>query len=207
MSGAANSPNGSWELLLEELLRSLVHSINNRITSMSAFAELAALDQEPVDVIQLRAEITKLHAIGALVGRLAQRTAVEEALELNAVFDLALTIHEHHPLGKSIACHVEQIGTIHPVRVYRWALLRVLLLMVDSARREADARHEQAFVVRLSGDDDLVHTHVTTPNAPSKDVVTFAALLGGTVTSTAGELTLTLPSLPAVRRRERAAMA
>ncbi|HEX9485210.1 MAG TPA: hypothetical protein VF929_11545 [Gemmatimonadaceae bacterium] len=207
MNAPAGSPDGAWELLLEELLRSLVHSINNRITAMSAFAELAALDHEPIDLIQLRAEIIKLHAIGAYVGRLAQRTAVEEALELSAVLELALSIHEHHPLGKSIPCHVEQVGAVHPVRVYRWALLRVLLLMVDAARREADARQNPAIVVRLTGDEDHVRMQVPTQEPPSHDLATFAALLSGTVTSAAGELTLTLPSLPAIRLRERAAMA
>lgn len=45
---------GTWTTLFEDLLRGLVHAMNNHVTALSAFAELAAMDGESIEASELR---------------------------------------------------------------------------------------------------------------------------------------------------------
>ena len=125
---------GEWTQLLEDLLRGLVHAMNNRVTALSAFAELAAVDDEALEIDMLRHEIHRLHEVSSLVSVLASRNDETEALELSTVLEMALEIHSHHPRMRAVPCTLEQAGAVLPVRVPRWAMLRLALLMVDAAK-------------------------------------------------------------------------
>ena len=192
-----------WELLLEELLRGLVHSINNRVTALSAFAELAAMDDELPETGMLRQEIRRLHGVSTMVGVLATRSEDAEALELSGVLDTALQIHEHHPRSRVVQCRLEKSGMLLPVRVPRWALLRVLLLFVDSAKRAADAAGESHAAIEVIGDETSVRVRGATREPLGEDVARYAAMCGGELVAEEGGQVLVLPSLLEVRRRER----
>ncbi|MEO7454974.1 MAG: hypothetical protein ABIY52_01840 [Gemmatimonadaceae bacterium] len=194
----------SWEALLEELLRGLVHSMNNRVTALSAFAELAAMDDEVPDTQMLRQEIKRLHGVSAMVGILATRSEEREALELSGVLETALGIHEHHTRSRTITCRVEKSGMLLPVRVPRWALLRVLLLMVDAAKGAADAARTASTIMEVAGDEAFVRVYGGAVHAPADDAVTYAKLCGGELLADPRGQVLVLPSLLEVRRRERA---
>ena len=194
---------GAWTSLFEELLRGLVHAISNRITALSAFAELAAMDGEPIEAAMLQEEVMRLHQVSALVGVLATRGDEIEALEVRALLDLALTILSHHPRVRPVPCSVEQCGLVLPVRVPRWALLRLLLLMVDAAERASDAAQASGVAVQLSGDESTVRVHIVSCEPFGPDAERLAATCGGVLTRRAGTYVLALPSLPELRRRER----
>jgi signal transduction histidine kinase len=197
----------SWELLLEDLLRGLVHTINNRVTAMSAFAELAEMGDEPSEAGLMRLEIRRLHAASSLISALASRDEQVEALEVGTVLETALSAHEHHPRARTITCAVEKASGVLPVRVHRWALLRVLLLMIDGAKRAADAARQGSTVVRITGDEAEVRVHAPVAGPLSEDAVALAGRCGGTLSIVEGAAVLVLPSLLEVRRRERATKA
>ena len=94
-----DTPAGDdWRTISEDLLKGLVHALNNRVAALSAFVELAKLgdeEEDPLTVLPL--EIAQLHQVNTLFGLLPQRSAEPEPLELRAVFDDALRLHEHHP--------------------------------------------------------------------------------------------------------------
>lgn len=200
---ARASAEGAWTLLFEDLLRGLVHTINNRVTALSAFAELSAMEGETLGPHVLRQEITRLHDASALVAILSTRGDDVEALELRAVLEVALGIHAHHPHMRDVLCTIEQSGAVLPVRVPRWALLRLFLLLVDAAKRAGDAAKDVVVCMQLSGDDELVRAFVASPEPLSEDVLSLAAACGGTLAHAEGGIVLELPSLLALRRRER----
>jgi hypothetical protein len=195
---------GEWTPLLEDLLRGLVHAMNNRVTALSAFAELAALDEGGLEVDMLRNEIQRLHAVSSLVSVLASRNDELEALELSAVLEKALEIHSHHPRMRSALCTVEKAGSILPVRVPRWALMRLVLLMVDAAKRAGGASDASTVAVRLSGNDAVVRLHLMSREPLGVDAADLARRCGGVVSHANGEAVLELPSLLELRRREKA---
>jgi hypothetical protein len=200
----ADLDEGEWTPLLEDLLRGLTDATNNRITSLSALAELASYDDDSFDLAMLRKEITRMHDVSALVGILVSRSEDTEALEVGGVLDVAMTIHSHHPRLRPVPCSIEKVNAVLPVRVPRWALLRLALLMIDSAKRTAAATNAGFVVLRLSGDDTFVWTHCLSAEPPGADALRLASLCGGALRHGDGESVLELPSLLEVRRREAA---
>jgi hypothetical protein len=195
---------GEWPRLLEDLLRGLVHSMNNRVTALSAFAELAAVDDGVLEIDMLRQEIHRLHEVSSLVSVLASRSDELEALELSVVLEMALDIHNHHPRMRSAPCTLEKAGAILPVRVPRWAMLRLALLMIDAAKRAGGESHAATVAVWLSGNDAVVRLHIVSPEPLGADAADLAGLCGGTLSHANAEVVLELPSLLELRRREKA---
>ena len=200
---SAEESGGIWDVLFEDLLRGVVHAMNNRLTALSAFAELAGMDGEDLELDVLRNEITRMHAASSIVGLLVSR-ADAEALEVRPVLDIALEVHAHHPRMRAIVCAVEESSGTLPVRVPRWALLRVLLLLIDAAKREGEQARLATVPIRVTGDDDTVRVHIATKEAANGEASRLAALCGGTIKTVGDEQVLRLISLPAQRRRERA---
>ena len=194
---------GSWTTLFEDLLCGLVHAMNNRVTALGTFVELAMIDGESIEAAVLREEIMRLHQVSAHVGVMAMRHSMVEALELRAVLELALIIHAHHPRLPSVPGTIAQSGLVLPVRVPRWALLRLLLLMVDAAKRAGEAAREEGVEVRLSGDEATVWAQIISAEPLGPDAESLAAACGGELTYAAGVCVLELPSLLELRRLER----
>ena len=190
-------------ILSEDLLCGLVHAINNRITALSAFAELAEMDGESIEAPVLRVEITRLYQVSALVGVIAIRNNEIEALAFREVLELALTIHGYHPGMRPVPCTIEQAGADPLVRVPRWALTRLLLLMVDAAKRAGTVAHQSGVEVRLSGDEAVVRAQIVVSEPLGRDAESLTAECGGELTCAAGVCVLTLPSLREIRRLER----
>lgn len=195
---------GEWTPLLEDLLRGLVHAMNNRVTALSAFAELAAVEDGALEIDMLRHEIHRLHEVSSLVSVLASRSDEPESLELSAVLEMAFVIHSHHPRMRSVPCTLEKAGAILPVRVPRWAMLRLALLMIDAAKRAGGESHATTVAVWLSGNDAAVRLHLVSPEPLGVDAEGLARLCGGVLSHTNGEAVLELPSLLEIRRREKA---
>jgi hypothetical protein len=204
----ADAPVGEdWHTISEDLLRGLVHALNNRVASLSASVELAKLgDEEEDPLVVLPDEIAQLHRVNTLFGLLPQRKAEVESLELRAVLDDAIALHEHHPRfrGGHVALTFE--GAPAVVRAPRWALVRVLVMLVHAARIEAGTGGSRVDPSgRVTVDDQTVSVQVSTREPPSADLAALAARCGGRMVWTNDALVLTLPSLRELRRREREA--
>jgi hypothetical protein len=202
--GVDSDSEGDWASLFEDLLRGLVHAMNNRLTALSAFAELAGMDGEDLELNVLRQEITRMHGACSHVGMLVSRGPAE-SLEIRPVLDMALEVHSHHPrMRNTIPCAVDQSGAVLPVRVPRWALLRALLLLIDQAKREGQAERLGTVGIRVTGDESTVRVHFAAKGAASHEAARLARLCGGTIEVVGSEQVLQLPSLAETRRRERA---
>ncbi len=193
----------AWTTLGEELLRGLVHAANNRVTALSAYAELAGLEGESLDPVLLREEVMRLHKVTTMMGVLATRTSTSEALEVRVVLEQALALHAHHPRTGMTACTIATSGLLLPVRVRPSALMRLLLLMVDSAKGAIETRGAPSATIHLSGDEAeiLVSVSATAPLAPP--ATSLAQLCGGVLTCSENVAELRLPSLLALRASER----
>jgi hypothetical protein len=194
-----------WLALSDDLLAGLVHALNNRVTALSVCAELAGFgDKQMLSDGVLLTEVMRLQRASALVGLLPAR-GLAEALEIAPVLDDAITIHSHHPRMRAIGCSVEVQGSMEPVRVPRWALLRALLFLVDAAKGGAQAAAQSTTTVRLRNGDGVVQVRAPAREIEGAYAVEMAAVCGGTLAREHGELVLSLPSLTELRRRERAA--
>lgn len=193
----------AWTVLGEELLRGLVHAANNRVTALSAYAELAGLEGESLDPAMLRQEVRRLHQVTTMIGVLATRTSTSEALEVRVALEQALALHAHHPRTGMTACTIAPSGLLLPVRVRPWALLRLLLLMVDTAKGEGETGGAPPAVIHLSGDEAEILVSVSATTPLRSPATSLARLCGGALTYSANVAELRLPSLLALRASER----
>jgi hypothetical protein len=192
-----------WVLLSDELLAGLVHSLNNRVTALSVCTELAGLGDTGMLGEGLPTEVARLQRVSALFGLLPAR-GHPEALEIAPVLDDAIALHAHHPRMRGVECVVRVETEMGPVRVPRWALLRVLLVMLDAAKGAAHGREHETVTIMLSSADDTVRVRAATREPELAYAAEMAALCGGSLGQEGQELVLTLPSLSGLRRRERA---
>jgi hypothetical protein len=191
-----------WAELSDALLAGLVHMLNNRVTALSVCTELATMgDDEMIAGGVLTTEMQRLQRASALIGLLPARPHQPEALELRPVLDDAIALHAHHPRTRLVACDVAAGESMQPVRAPRWALLRLMLVLVD-AGKEAAAESARSTTFRLTSDERAAHVHVTAPGDGGPYGAAMAALCGGQLTRDGEELVLTLPTLLLLRQRE-----
>jgi len=195
-----------WAELSDALLAGLVHMLNNRVTALSVCAELAAMGDEEMIGGVLGTEMQRLQRASALIGLLPSRPHKPEALELRPVLDDAIALHAHHPSTRLVACDVAVEGAMQPVRAPRWALLRLMLVLVDAAKDAAAASASNARM-RLASDERTASVRITVPHDGGPYGAAMAALCGGTLAREGAELVLSLPTLLLLRQRERAAAA
>ena len=192
-----------WAELSDALLAGLVHMLNNRVTALSVCAELAALgDDEMIAGGVLTSEMQRLQHASALFGLLPSRPHQPEALELRPVLDDAIALHSHHPRTRLVPCDVDVEGAMQPVRAPRWAMLRLMLVLVDAAKAAA-ADGGRPAGIRLSSDERQARVHVLTAGDGGPYGAAMATLCGGELTRQGDELLLTLPTLRSLRERER----
>jgi C4-dicarboxylate-specific signal transduction histidine kinase len=197
-----------WASLSDELLSGLVHALNNRVTALSVCAELASLgDEQMVKDGVLMSELSRLQRASALIGLLPARPHQAEALELRPVLDDAIELHASHPRMRMIRCEVAASGAIQPVRTPRWALLRLLLVLVDAAKEAVDGGAASHVPIRLTSDARSTSVRIMARGNGGLYGAAMAEECGGTLARDGRELVLTLPSLSEVRQRERDARA
>ena len=194
-----------WRTISEELLQGLVHALNNRVAALSAFVELARLgDEEGNPSTVLPAEIAQLQGVNVLFGMLPERKSDAEALDLRIVLDDAIHLHEHHPRLRGAPVTVAFEGAPPVVRAPRWALVRVLVMLVHAAKRAVEpGRSAEGATLRVRGDDASIGVHADAAVEPSADLIALAERCNGRVAREEGALVLRLPSVRELRRRER----
>jgi hypothetical protein len=209
MNDAASDAHAAiveWVELSEALMRGLVHALNNRITALSAFAELAAIgDEEFTPQRVLPGELDKLLQVNALFRLLLNEDVSAEALELGPLLEEVVALHAHHSRLRAVRCDVVQVGTVLPLRAPRWALLRLLLLMMESAKLGADSTGRTVATLRVTGEDRTITVRASHAGAPSRYAAAMAKLCGGTMECAGDEMVVRLPTLPEIRRSERVA--
>ncbi len=196
-----------WAALSDELLAGLVHMLNNRVTALSVCTELAVMgDSEMVTGGVLTTEMGRLQRASALIGLLPSRPHQPEALELRPVLDDALALHAHHPRTRLVASDVGMDDSMEPVRAPRWALLRLMLMLVEAAKTAAAASSCTA-TIRLTSDEREASVRVTAPGDGGPYAAAMAGLCGGQLAREGDDLVLTMPTLRLLRQREHEARA
>ncbi|HEY4219255.1 MAG TPA: hypothetical protein VGM67_19060 [Gemmatimonadaceae bacterium] len=213
-----NPPNDgveAWLSLVDEVLQGLHHALNNRIGSLSALVELYQLGDLPPDgsgFESLAADLTRLTECNRIV-RLLPRDAVpgEEPLILDDVLADVFAIHRFLHDTRDLQVTIVPTRYVEPIRVQRWALVRVLTLLLNDAKRLAK---QMGSVVRAVTESDEHWVRVefrvgSTPidAVPESEGGRYAELLaqtfGGTVGRKPGVAEVRLPTLKARRAAAR----
>lgn len=190
-----------WAGLSESLLRGLVHSLNNRITALSAFAELAEMGDGDFNAqVVLPGEIARLHQLNQLLRLLVSDDPAPAAIEMAPVLADAVALHAHHARLRVVGCEVVREDLRLPVRAPRWALLRLLLVIIEEGKHSADRTNRDTTVLRLTGDEQWVALHLD-GGGLSAYGVTMARLCGALAAD--GDTVVRLPTLLELRRLER----
>src|SRR6476620_8659642 len=123
-----------WIELVDQALQGLHHALNNRIGSLSALVELHQLGDLPADGTgfeSLAADLTRLEDCNRMV-RLLPRDSVagEEPLILDDVLADVFAIHRYLHDARDLQVTIVPTRYVEPVRVERWALIRVLTMLL-----------------------------------------------------------------------------
>jgi hypothetical protein len=200
------TPLDDWSTISNDLLQGLIHALNNRVAALGAFLELARLGDAVDPLAELPAEIAQLQGISALFALLPEHRTQAEALELPAALDDAIRLHEHHPRLRAERCEVRYEGTAIPIRASRSALMRTLVMLIHTAKRDSElVEGRGAACVVVRADESTMSVRVSAAADASRDLTAVAERAGGTVTREGRTLIFRLPSLAELRRREREA--
>lgn len=206
-----------WLALLDHALQGVHHALNNRIGTLSALVELAQLEELPPDGSAMKsvaADLGRLEECNRVVRLLPREHAAgEEPLMVDDVLTNVYAIHRFLHDVRDVPVTAPSARAAEPVRVERWALVRVLTLLLYDARRLAK-RMDTLVRTSVESDEQWVRIDFRVgENGESavSDVPTsfggrYAELvgeaLGGSVVREAGVVTVRLPTLKARRARE-----
>ena len=204
-----------WLDLVDHALQGLHHALNNRIGSLSALVELYQLGDLPPTgsgFDSLAADLTRLTDCNRVLQLLPRDAVVgEEALILDDVVADVLAIHRYLHDARDIQVTIVPTRYVEPVRVERWALVRVLTLLLADAKRLAKAHATSVRVVTESDEQWVrVEVRVGTPlvepvpeSARGRYAELVALSFGGQVSRRAGVVELRLPTLKSRRAADR----
>jgi signal transduction histidine kinase len=205
-----------WLELVDQALQGLHHALNNRIGSLSALVELFQLGDLTHDgsgFESLAADLTRLGDCNRMVRLLSRDSmAGEEPLILDDVLADVFAIHRFLHEVRDVQVSIVPTRYVEPVRVERWALIRVLTLLLADAKRLAK---DSASVVRaVTASDEqwvCVEFRVGSPLVAAAPTSAgggrysegLAVRFGATVTRKPGVAELRMPTLKARRALDR----
>jgi hypothetical protein len=200
-----------WLDVVDQALQGLHHALNNRIGSLSAVVELYQLGGAAPDSAgfeNLAADLKRLEECNRVMRLLPQDAVVgEESLILDDVIADVLAIHRYLHDVRDVQVTIVPTRYVEPVRVERWAAVRVLTLLLNDAKRLAKASGA-AVRVSTESDEQWVRVEFRVGTPPVVDVPVsargrYAELVaegfGGLVTRKTGAVELRLPTLKARR--------
>jgi len=204
-----------WLDLVDHALQGLHHALNNRIGSLSAVVELYQLGDMPPDASgfeNIATDLTRLTDANRVLRLLPRDSIVgEEALILDDVLADVLAIHRYLHDARDLQVSVVPTRFVEPVRVERWALVRVLTLLLADAKRLAKA-HDTTVRVVTESDEQWVRVEFrvgaplvepTPASTRGRYAEGLAMSFGGQVARRAGVAELRLPTLKARRAADR----
>lgn len=212
-----------WLELVDQALQGLHHALNNRIGSLAALVELFQLGDLTADsagadasVRSLAADLTRLEDCSRMVRLLPRDTvATEEPLILDDVLADVFVIHRFLHDLRDLQVTIVPTRYVEPVRVERWALVRVLTLLLHDAKHLAKAVNAVVRAVTESDEQWVrVEFRVGSPvvaevpgpargAAGGRYAEALAASFGATVNRRPGVVELRLPTLKARRAADR----
>ena len=129
-----------WLLLVDQVCHGIHHALNNRIGSLSALLELTRLgDLPPNDpaFATLATELTRLEDCSRAIRLLPRAGVGEEPLIVDDVLADVLAVHAYLHDLRDTPFTIAPTRFVEPVRAERWALVRILVLILADAKRLA----------------------------------------------------------------------
>jgi hypothetical protein len=195
---------------MDQALQGLNHTLSDRIGSLSAVIELLQLDGVPADRAgfeRVGAELARLEDCSRLVNLLPRNAGAEEPLILDDVIADVFAIHRFLDDVRDVPVTIVPTRFVEPVRVERWALVRVLTLLLNDAKRLARPLGA-AVRVAAESDDHWVSVEFRVGSPPVREVPTspkgryaeiVAKSFGATVGRRPGIAEVRMPTLKARR--------
>jgi hypothetical protein len=195
-----------WLMIVDQVCHGVHHALNNRIGSLSALLELTRLgDLPPNDpaFASLSKELTRLEDCARTLRLLPRADADEEPLIMDDVIADVLAVHAFLHELRDTPFTIVPTRFVEPVRAERWALVRVLVLILNDAKRLAKANRASVHAT-IESDDRWVKVEFRVGPQPVGDVPTpvhapyaerLSTMLGGAVSRREGAVELRLPTL------------
>jgi hypothetical protein len=195
-----------WLLIVDQVCHGVHHALNNRIGSLSALLELTRLgDLPPNDpaFASLSKELTRLEDCARTLRLLPRADADEEPLIMDDVLADVLAVHAFLHELRDTPFTIVPTRFVEPVRAERWALVRVLVLILNDAKRLAKANRASVHAT-IESDDRWVKVEFRVGPQPVADIPTplrapyaerLSTMLGGAVGRREGAVELRLPTL------------
>ena len=199
-----------WVELVDQALQGLHHVLDSSIGSITT--QLGDSSAGGAGFPNLATELARLDDCNRIVRLLPQDAiAGEETLFLGDVLADVLAIHHYLHDARDLQVTIVPAQSVERVRVERWALVRVLALLLADAKRLA--KQAETTVRAITESDDAwvcVEFQVGQPTVaetPGPSRGPYAALLaetfGGKVERRAGIAELRLPTLESRRAADR----
>ena len=125
-----------WLRVSEKVLKGLNHQLTNRLAALEAVSQLFE-PGEVTDTQLLQTLGKEVERVGTLL-RLyrmlpAEPTALPEAVRIQDIVPSVLEFHTYHADLRGVTCLLGETTEVHPVCVRPSALLRSLLVLLESA--------------------------------------------------------------------------
>ncbi len=219
-----------WLRVSEKVLKGLNHQLTNRVAGLEAVVGVLQ-DDEPVEpqmVAALAKEVSRLHHLLQLFRCMpAEPFAGAEPVRLQDIVPMVLELHGHHADLRVIDVEVAGDAETLPLLVRPSALLRCLLVVLESGAGNAlRSGASGGLTLSYAGDSAWVRVVFEAPQPEGQSIFTgegslvhavasalshaFAQVGATVVGSETGErirYELRLPTLPEARRLEREAAA
>lgn len=208
----ARAPCEAWLAVSEGLLSGVHHSLNNRLASLSALAQLLALGDAPSpDTERALLEEVRRMEESLLLLRLLPRSpgAAPLPLQLPELLSDALALLAHHRELRAVGYTVEGEPGVLPTVAEESTALQALLVLLAGVGEAALRSGEGRVRVRYGGDEVRIWLEALAEGALPREVsgvpaaTEMARAAGGEVETVPGGIRFVLPTLPEVRRRER----
>lgn len=150
-----------WLRVNEKVLKGLNHQLTNRLAALDAVTQLFEPGQtaDPQLVSTMAREVERVGTLLRLYRMLpAEPTALPEPIRVQDIVPCVLELHTYHADLRGVACIMGDAGDPEPVCVRPSALLRSLLVLLESA-----AGHSY----RTGGGLPIVLTYDGTPTTVS----------------------------------------
>jgi signal transduction histidine kinase len=200
----------AWLTVLDGVIPGIHHDLKNRLAAISAYLQLAALDDAPLGELQeeLQRQVERfeepLHRLRLLPS--SPRGVAIPLLLADLVAD-AVALARYHRELRELRFEVEGKESVAPLLAREDQARHALLLLLTSVGLAARAAGERAVLVRCEGDDRWITLTVALPGAGpelshGKAVEESFAALGGEAFQEPGGYVVRLPTLREARRRE-----
>jgi hypothetical protein len=200
--GARYEGFGEWADLSEALIRGLSHGLTNRISSIGSFVQLHGMGDTEFTVEGfLPKESGQLQELARGL-RLLVIDAEPSAVELLPLLRDAIELYSHHGRMHALRCEISITGEpLHPIRVVRSAVLRLILIMLDMCTAEVHESGGAEVLLAVAGSMDELLVSVAVQRTPSEYAMALAEASGSSLLAGDGRLELRIPTLVALRAR------